>query len=150
MVERLTEKRDGQWVIPLRKDGKRRWSLFEYGGAAASYLYGDHANRLAAYEDAMPLERVQELAQAEKDDRAVHITRTPNDPLTLEQIQEMADDIADDFISYVTGGVQNAAPYCANMRTECCERPGWCTGYSKSCKGFFPKAYCRQPEEGEK
>lgn len=72
----------------------------------------------------------------------------PNDPLTLEELREIADDIADDFISYVTGGVQNAAPYCANMCYECCERPNWCTGYSKACKGFYPKAYRRKPKEG--
>lgn len=75
--------------------------------------------RLAAYEDAMPLERVRELAQAEEDGRLVvlpckkstvytieedyfncakcrHLVRrmptiapTPNDPLTLEELQEM-------------------------------------------------------------
>jgi len=54
--------------------------------------------------------------------------------------REAAEDIADDFIDYVTNGVQNPAPFCANMRQECCERPGWCTGQSKECKGFFPKA----------
>lgn len=75
------------------------------------------------------------------------IAPLPNDPLTLEELREMVDEIADDFISYVTGGVQNAAPYCANVRPECCERPGWCTGYSKACKGFYPKAYRRKPEE---
>lgn len=83
------------------------------------------------------------------DDCAVRVPAPPNDQLTISELREMADEIADDFISYVICGVQNAAPYCANMRPECCERPGWCTGYSKLCKGFFPKAYRRKPEEGE-
>lgn len=90
----------------------------------------------------------------EKFYRAIEIVRQqptiatpPNDPLTLKELREMADEIADDFINYVTGGVQNAAPYCANMCSECCERPGWCTGYAKACKGFYPKAYRRKPEE---
>lgn len=45
-MERLTEKRDGQNVIPLRQDGKVRWAL-----RLRRFLYGDHANKLAEYED---------------------------------------------------------------------------------------------------
>lgn len=88
---------------------------------------------------------IKALREAEE----VVVAQLPNDPLTLDELREMADEIADDFINYVTGGVQNAAPYCANMRPECCERPSWCTGYSKSCKGFYPKNYRRKPKDGE-
>lgn len=35
-MERLTEKRQGQWVIPLRQDGSHRWSLCSAGMGAAS------------------------------------------------------------------------------------------------------------------
>lgn len=73
-MERLTERRDAQWVIPLRRDGKQKWALCKAGMSlddSTEYLYGDHANHLAAYEDAMPLERAQELSQAEKDGRLV-------------------------------------------------------------------------------
>ena len=52
-MERLTEKRDGQNVIPLRQDGANKWALCSagMGEAPAQYLHGDHADRLAAYED---------------------------------------------------------------------------------------------------
>lgn len=52
-MDRLTEKRQGQWVIPLRQDGKNLWSLCSagMGDAPAKYLYGEHADRLAAYEN---------------------------------------------------------------------------------------------------
>lgn len=52
-----------------------------------------------AYKAAMPLERVQELAQAEKDGRLVvlpceEVTSSvpPNDPLTLDELREMEAD----------------------------------------------------------
>ena len=53
-MERLTEKRQGQNVIPLRQDGKTKWAICSAGSGecSANYLYGDHADRLAAYEDA--------------------------------------------------------------------------------------------------
>ena len=49
---RLTEKRDGQNVIPLRQDGKLKWALSSagMGDAPTQFLYGDHANKLAEYE----------------------------------------------------------------------------------------------------
>ena len=52
-MERLTEKRDGQNVIPLRQNGKIKWSICSagLGDAPTEYLYGDHADRLAAIED---------------------------------------------------------------------------------------------------
>ena len=52
-MERLTEKRDGQNVIPLRQNGKIKWSICSagLGDAPTEYLYGEHADCLAAYED---------------------------------------------------------------------------------------------------
>lgn len=52
-MERLAEKRDGQNVIPLRQNGKIKWSICSagLGNAPTKYLYGDHADRLAAYEE---------------------------------------------------------------------------------------------------
>lgn len=52
-MERLTEKRDGKTVIPLRQDGKTKWALTSagMGDAPTKFLYGDPADRLAAYED---------------------------------------------------------------------------------------------------
>ena len=52
-MKRLTEKRFGKNVIPLRQNGKIKWSICSagMGDAPAEYLYGDHADRLAAYED---------------------------------------------------------------------------------------------------
>lgn len=124
-MKRITH-RDSSGNVPLPV------SMDENGTVTLAF------DRLAEYEDAMPLERAQELAQAEKDGRLVVLP--PNDPLTPEEMREVLDELTDAFIDYVTGGVQNAAPYCINMRPECCDRPGWCTGYSKECRGFFPKA----------
>lgn len=52
-MERLTEKRDWQNVIPLRQDGKLKWTLSSagMGDAPTQFLYGVHADKLAEYED---------------------------------------------------------------------------------------------------
>ena len=52
-MERLTEKRQGQNVIPLRQDGKTAWALSSagMGDKSTMFLYGAYTDRLAAYED---------------------------------------------------------------------------------------------------
>lgn len=52
-MERLTEKRDGQNVIPLRQDRRTKWSLCSagMGDAPTQFLYGDHADKLSEYEN---------------------------------------------------------------------------------------------------
>lgn len=52
-MERLTKKRDRQNVIPLKQNGETKWVICSagMGDAPTEYLYGDHADRLAAYED---------------------------------------------------------------------------------------------------
>lgn len=65
-MERLTEKRDGQNVIPLRQDGKVKWALCNAGkgDVPTRYLYGEHANKLADYENTgYPPEQVVEMAK---------------------------------------------------------------------------------------
>ena len=57
-----------------------------------------------------------------------------------ETAEETASDLCDDFTDFVTGGVHNAAPYCANRRTECVNAHGWCDGDNRVCRGFMPKA----------
>lgn len=51
-MERLTEKREDKNVIPLRQDGNVKWELCNAGkgDAPTQYLYGEHADKLAAYE----------------------------------------------------------------------------------------------------
>lgn len=60
--ERLTEKRDGQNVIPLRQDGKTKWSLASagMGDASTQFLYGTHADKLAGYEAIGTVEKIKE------------------------------------------------------------------------------------------
>ena len=58
----------------------------------------------------------------------------------LEKAENIASDLCDDFTDFVTGGVHNAAPYCANKRPECVNSHGWCNGDNRVCKGFLPKA----------
>ena len=76
-MERLTEKRDGQNVIPLRQNGKIKWSICSagLGDAPTKYLYGDHADRLAAIEDILgdeyDLGKLMELVQAKREGRIV-------------------------------------------------------------------------------
>lgn len=52
-MERLTEKRRGQNVIPLRQMSLEKAPLFALVKISdnTSFLYGDAANKLAAYED---------------------------------------------------------------------------------------------------
>ena len=76
-MKRLTEKRFGKNVIPLRQNGKIKWSICSagMGDAPTKYLYGDHADRLAAIEDILgdeyDLDRLRELAQADREGRCV-------------------------------------------------------------------------------
>ena len=63
-----------------------------------------------------------------------------------EREAEIASDICDDFTDFATGGVHNAAPYCANRRPECVNAHGWCDGDNRVCRGFMPKAAVRKEE----
>ncbi len=64
-----------------------------------------------------------------------------------ERAEEIASDLCDDFTDFVTGGVHNAAPYCANRRPECVNAHGWCDGDNRVCRGFMPKAAVGKKEE---
>ena len=63
-----------------------------------------------------------------------------------EREEETTTDLCDDFTDFVTGGVHNAAPYCANRRPECVNAHGWCDGDNRMCRGFMPKAAVRKEE----
>lgn len=63
-----------------------------------------------------------------------------------EKAENIASDLLDDFTDFVTGGVPNASPYCANQRPECVDVRGWCKGDSKVCKGFLPRAAIEKEE----
>lgn len=64
-----------------------------------------------------------------------------------ERAAEIASDLCDDFTDFVTGGVHNAAPYCANRSPECVNAHGWCDGDNRVCRGFMSKAAVRKKEE---
>ena len=76
-MKRLTEKRFGKNVIPLRQNGKIKWSICSagMGDAPAEYLYGDHADRLVAIEDILgdecELDKLMELVQAKRKGRCI-------------------------------------------------------------------------------
>lgn len=57
-----------------------------------------------------------------------------------EKAENIASDLCDDFTDFVTGGVPNAAPYCANCRKERVDNRGWCNGDNQVCRGFLPKS----------
>ena len=63
-----------------------------------------------------------------------------------EAAENIASDLCDDFTDFVTGGVPNAAPYCANRHSECVNTYGWCNGDDKVCRGFMPKAAVQKEE----
>ena len=63
-----------------------------------------------------------------------------------ETAEEIASELCDDFTDFVTGGVHNAAPYCANRRPECVNAHGWCDGDNRVCRGFMPKAAMEKEE----
>lgn len=65
-----------------------------------------------------------------------------------ETAEEISSDLCDDFTDFVTGGVHNAAPYCANRRPECVNAYGWCDGDNRVCRGFVPKAAARNKDGG--
>lgn len=57
-----------------------------------------------------------------------------------EKAEKIASDLCDDFTDFVTSGIHNAAPYCANRRPECVDGWGWCNVDMKTCLGFYPEA----------
>lgn len=57
-----------------------------------------------------------------------------------EKAEKIASDLCDDFTDFVTTGIHNAAPYCANRRPECVDGRGWCKEDLEYCRGFSPKA----------
>lgn len=65
-----------------------------------------------------------------------------------EEAENIASDLCDDFIDYVTSGVPNPAPYCANRCPECVDGRGWCNGDNLVCRGFSPKATLKGEKDG--
>lgn len=57
-----------------------------------------------------------------------------------EKAEEIASDLCDDFTDFVTSGIHNASPYCANICPECVDGRGWCNMDRKACRGFYPKS----------
>jgi len=80
-MDRLTEHVGAEFVYI--KDCRTLYAVQERKGASAANAIA----RLAAYEDAMSLERAQELARAEKDGRLVMLE--PNEPLTPQELEAM-------------------------------------------------------------
>lgn len=81
----------------------------------------------------------QDCAVAERN-HMIEVERRKAAEARAEKAKEIAIELCDDFTDFVTGGVHNAAPYCANFRPECVNNRGWCNGDNKVCRGFFPKA----------
>ncbi len=81
----------------------------------------------------------QDCAVAERN-HMIEVERRKAAEARAEKAKEIAMELCDDFTDFVTGGVHNAAPYCANFRPECVNNRGWCNGDNKVCRGFFPKA----------
>lgn len=91
-------------------------------------------------------EACQDCAVAERN-HMIEMERRKAAEARAEKAKEIAMELCDDFTDFVTGGVHNAAPYCANFRPECVNNRGWCNGDNKVCRGFFPKAARIKKEE---
>lgn len=108
-------------------------------------------DRLAAYEDALPLERAQELAQAEKDGRLVVLP--PNDPLPPEELRKMGRDwvwieLLAPLYRMDTGYYLKKAQF-SDTNKFCCGYPGLVIrDLPYSLYGDSWIAYRRKPEEG--
>ena len=92
-MERLTEKRDGQNVIPLRQNGKVKWSICSagLGDAPTEYLYGEHADRLAAYEDTgLEPEEIISAVDMEKVACALHELNAYKELGPIDRLHELA------------------------------------------------------------
>lgn len=87
------------------------------------------------------------LETAEKMVKEYQDTIVPGYRERAEKVEEIASDLCDDFTDFVTGGIHNAAPYCANQRPECVNAHGWCNGDNSVCRGFLPKAAGIKKEE---
>ena len=81
----------------------------------------------------------QDCAVAERN-HMIEVERRKAAEARAEKAKEIAIELCDDFTDFVTGGVHNAAPYCANFQPECVDGRGWCNGDNRVCKGFLPKA----------
>lgn len=88
----------------------------------------------------------QDCAVAERN-HMIEVERRKAAEARAEKAEEIAIELCDDFTDFVTGGVHNAAPYCANFRPECVNNRGWCNGDNKVCRGFLPKAARIKKEE---
>ena len=65
-----------------------------------------------------------------------------------EEAEHIISDLCDDFTDFVTNGVPNPAPYCANRCPECVDGRGWCNGDNLVCRGFSPKATLKGEKDG--
>ena len=103
-------------------------------GSSLGYHSGLYEEAAAAITDL--LVENQSLRNAANDFKA----RAEAAEARAEKAEKIASDLCDDFTDFVTGGIHNAAPYCANRRPECVDGRGWCNVDMKTCRGFYPEA----------
>lgn len=74
-MERLTEKRNGINVIPLRRDGSPEWCVSENQNDGTICVFGAAADKLSAYEDT-GLEPAEVAAMIRNCDKSVYTMKT--------------------------------------------------------------------------
>lgn len=74
-MERLTEKRNGINVIPLRRDGSPEWCVSENQNDGTISVFGAAADKLAAYEDT-GLDPAEVAAMIQNCDKSVYTMKT--------------------------------------------------------------------------
>lgn len=132
-------------------------SLMDSNKRLAEELKAHNESDLAKAHEALTAEWAKEKKKAdaaeircktlEKMVKEYQETIIPGYRKRAETAEETASDLCDDFTDFVTGGVHNAAPYCANRRPECVNAHGWCDGDNRVCRGFMPKAAVGRKEE---
>ena len=122
----------------MGEEKKEPFAVIEVGTEEDFNRLRELVNRAEAAEKQRDEAR-QDCAVAERN-HMIEVERRKAAEARAEKAKEIAMELCDDFTDFVTGGVHNAAPYCANFRPECVNNRGWCNGDNKVCRGFFPKA----------
>lgn len=90
MEKLLTEIREGKNVIPLRQDGKTRWTLASsrFQGKPLHFLYGDAADQLAEYEKLGDPDDLKEAVSVKSSLPEIIADFILNNPETIKQCIE--------------------------------------------------------------
>ena len=141
-IVRLTEKRNGENVIPLRSGvGMPEWELYRKG-CIETVLSGDAADRLAAYEDTgltpHQIKVLQEMAGKDADERVRLRNKVVSLQADLARVTAERDAAVGDLTMICINGETCAAcVHCCNKGDQfpCAISNDWCGGEKWQWRG---------------